>query len=157
MFGRRLIGSRVKATTPNTTSATAHMVTVTRRLRENSMRLMPETLPLPGGRSAADGTRLGEAEIRGLRRGDDLHRRARLQPALPGHDHLLARRHAGERLDPAPFLQAERHFSLLGHVAPHHEDVAVLQLADDRLTRQKDGARMDLAHDIDGHEGTGPH
>src|SRR3989442_5988352 len=99
MFGRRLIGRRVKATMPNTTSAMAHIVTVTRRLNENSMRLIVG--PSPG--SAAGRTIGGGAEVGRLGRGGDLDRRALPQPPPAGHDHLLARLHARQRVD-APAL-----------------------------------------------------
>src|SRR3989442_4150898 len=127
MFGRRLVGRRVKATTPNTTRAAAHIPTVTRRLSENSMRLIAgPVFPSAAGRAIADG-----AEVGRLRRGDDLDRRALLQPALARHDGLLARRHARQGLDPAAFLEAEGDGALLRHVPLGDEHVGVLQLADD--------------------------
>src|SRR2546422_10545679 len=133
MFGRRLIGRRVKATMPNTTSAMAHIVTVTRRLNENSMRLIVG--PSPG--SAAGRTIGGGAEVGRLGRGDDLDRRALSQPTLAGHDHLLARLHTGQRLDPAALLEAEGDGALLRHAARGHEDVGVAQLSDDRFAREQ--------------------
>src|SRR6267143_5004343 len=111
MFGRRLIGRRVKATIPNTTSAMAHIVTVTRRLSENSMRLIAVPSPV----SAAGRTIGGGAEVGRLGRGDDLDRRALSQAALAGHDHLFARLHAGERFDPPALLEAEGDGPLLRH------------------------------------------
>src|SRR6266850_6688133 len=131
MFGSRLIGRRVKATTPNTTSAMAHIVTVTRRLSENSMRLIVG--PSPG--SAAGRTIGGGAEVGRLGRGDDLDRRALPQPALARHDHLLPRLHSRERLETPALLEAEGDGALLRHAAGGHEDVGVLQLADDGLAR----------------------
>src|SRR3989441_10983519 len=103
MFGNRLMGRRVKATMPNTTSAMAHIVTVTRRLRENSMRLIFG----PSPRSAADRAVADGAEVGRLGRGDDLDRRSLLQPALACHDDLLSRFHAGQGLDAPALLEAE--------------------------------------------------
>src|SRR2546426_10700059 len=149
MFGSRLIGSRVKATQPNTTSAMAHIATVTRRFSENSMRLMGPPA------SAADRPIGGAAEIGGLGGGDDLDRRALLQPALAGDDHLLSRLDTRERLDAGPFLETKGGGALLRHARAGGEDIGVLQLADHRLARQKHGLRMGLAHDVDGDEGAG--
>src|SRR5438093_960826 len=103
MLGSRLIGRRVKATQPNTTSAMAHIATVTRRFNENSMRLIALGPPA----SAADRPIGNTAEIGGLGGGDDLDRRALLQPALPGDDHLLPRLDTRERLDAGPFLETK--------------------------------------------------
>src|SRR3989442_5791707 len=117
MLGNRLMGRRVKATIPNTTSAMAHIVTVTRRLSENSMRLIFG--PSPG--SAADRAVADGAEVGCLGRGNDLDRRTLFQPALAGHDHLLARLHAGQGLDPPALLEAEGDAALLRHAAFGHE------------------------------------
>src|SRR5881296_2465935 len=148
MFGSRLIGRRVKATMPNTTSAMAHIVTVTRRLSENSMRLMVGAFP----GSAARRTIGDGAEIGRLGRGDDLDRRSLLQPALAGHDDLLSGLDAGQHLDTPALLETEGHGALLRNTSPGHEDVGVLQLADDRLARQQDGLGMRRAHDVNGDE-----
>src|ERR1041385_2194065 len=117
MLGSRLIGRRLNATQPNTTSAMAHISTVTRRFSENSMRLIalvPEV-------SAADRP-VGDArEIGGLGGGDDLDRRALLQPALPGDDHLLSRLDPRERLDACPLLETEGDGALLRHAGAGDE------------------------------------
>src|SRR6266852_4059389 len=151
MFGSRLIGRRVKATQPNTTSAMAHIATVTRLFSENSMRLIALRPPA----SAADRPIGDAAEIGGLGGGDDLDRRTLLQPALPGDDHLLSRLDARERLDAGPLLETEGDGALLGKTGAGDEDIGVLQLANHRLARQKHGLRMGLAHDVDGDEGAG--
>src|SRR6266571_2509726 len=117
MLGSRLMGRRVKATTPNTTSAMAQIVTVTRRFSENSMRLMVGASPgSAAGRAFGDG-----AEVGRFGRGDDLDRRSLLQPALAGHDDLLARLDAGQRLDAPALLEAEGDGALLRHAAAGHE------------------------------------
>src|SRR3989442_15156558 len=103
MFGRRLIGRRVKATMPNTTSAMAHIVTVTRRLNENSMRLIVG--PSPG--SAAGRAVGGGAEVRRPRRGDGLGRRALPPPAPARHPPLPPPLHPRQRPRAPPPPAAE--------------------------------------------------
>src|SRR5436190_23171642 len=125
MFGSRLIGRRVKATQPNTTSAMAHIATVTRRFSENSMRLIGLGPPA----SAADRPIGDTAEIGGFGGGDDLDRRALLQSALPGDDHLPSRLHTRQRLDAGPLLETEGDGALLRDTGAGDEDVGVLQLA----------------------------
>src|SRR5262245_31087455 len=113
MLGRRLIGNRVKATTPNTTSAMAHMNTVTRRFSENSIRLIVAGLRISAARRASG----HGAEVGCLGRGNDLDRRSLPQAALARHDHLLPRLDARQRLDMPALLEAERDRALLRHVA----------------------------------------
>src|SRR5207245_5358925 len=98
MFGRRLIGRRVKATTPKTTSAAAHMVTVTRRLSENSMRLIRDPSRSFGRVLAARRAFDRGAQVRRLVGRDNLDRRALLEAALAGDDHAVARGHPRQRL-----------------------------------------------------------